>query len=222
MKCLMKNAPRTPVFQLFALAGQEYEDVRYSFEEWAEHKDKTPFGHVPVLEVDGKQLCQSRAIARYLARQFGYAGKNAFDEAVADSIADQYADFMAEARPFIRVSVGYEKGDAVAEVSKANGRLEGYAPPVTQAMETLAKEVFLPACRKFLTLMTNFLKNNKSGFLVGDSLTWADLYLANFADLLPKVPTLYDGFPEAKAHAEMVRAIPALKKWIETRPKTDL
>ncbi|VDL83412.1 unnamed protein product [Nippostrongylus brasiliensis] len=162
--------------ELFALAGQEYEDVRYSFEEWAEHKDKTPFGHVPVLEVDGKQLCQSRAIARYLARQFGYAGKNAFDEAVADSIADQYADFMAEARPFIRVSVGYEKGDA----------------------------------------------NNKSGFLVGDSFTWADLYLANFADLLPKVPTLYDGFPEAKAHAEMVRAIPALKKWIETRPKTDL
>ncbi|WKX93334.1 hypothetical protein Q1695_010969 [Nippostrongylus brasiliensis] len=186
--------------ELFALAGQEYEDVRYSFEEWAEHKDKTPFGHVPVLEVDGKQLCQSRAIARYLARQFGYAGKNAFDEAVADSIADQYADFMAEARPFIRVSVGYEKGDA----------------------EALAKDVFLPACRKFLILMTNFLKNNKSGFLVGDSLTWADLYLANFADLVPKVPTLYDGFPEAKAHAEMVRAIPALKKWIETRPKTDL
>ncbi|WKX93333.1 hypothetical protein Q1695_010968 [Nippostrongylus brasiliensis] len=185
--------------ELFALAGQEYEDVRYTFEEWPQHKNEMPFGQMPVLEVDGKQLSQSRAIARYLARQFGYAGKNAYEEAVVDSIADQGADFFNEVRPYFRAAIGVEKGD----------------------VEALERDVLRPGAQKFFTYMTNFLKNNKSGFLVGDSLTWADLYLANFADLLGKAPTLYDGFPEVKAHAEKVRSIPAIKKWIETRPKSE-
>jgi hypothetical protein len=31
----------------------------------------TPFGHVPLLEVDGVVIAESSAINRYLARQFG-------------------------------------------------------------------------------------------------------------------------------------------------------
>ncbi|VDP22435.1 unnamed protein product [Heligmosomoides polygyrus] len=60
------------------------------------------------------------------------------------------------------------------------------------------------------------------GYLVGDSPTWADLYLAEFAELANKVPSLYDGFPEVKEHSEKVRSIPTLKKWLGTRPQTSL
>ncbi|VDL78723.1 unnamed protein product [Nippostrongylus brasiliensis] len=174
--------------QLFALAGQDYEDVRYTLDEWPKHKDEMPFGQMPVLEVDGKKLCQSRAIARFLAKRFvvadchkftgkGYAGKNALDEAVVDSIVDQCEDFFAEIRPYFRAAAGMEQGD----------------------VENLEKHLLLPARQKFFTFMTNFLRNNKSGYLVGDSLTWADLCVANFADLFNKVATLYDGFPEELA-----------------------
>ncbi|KAK6029899.1 hypothetical protein OSTOST_03976 [Ostertagia ostertagi] len=61
-----------------------------------------------------------------------------------------------------------------------------------------------------------------AAYLVGDSLTWVDLLVAEMATWTKKFPTLYDGFPEVKAHAEKIRSIPALKKWIETRPDTVL
>ena len=32
---------------------------------------ETPYGHLPVLEVDGRPIAQSGTIGRYLARQFG-------------------------------------------------------------------------------------------------------------------------------------------------------
>ncbi|PIO70329.1 glutathione S-transferase protein [Teladorsagia circumcincta] len=157
-----------------------------------------PFNQVPVLEVEGKQLAQSFAIVRYLAGQFGYAGKSAWEEAIVDMIGDQFKDYLVEVSPVLRVVLGFDEGDA----------------------DALLKEKFFPARDKFMTFMTKILKSNKSGYLVGDSLTWPDLYLAEGTELAKKIPTLYDGFPELKAHSEKIRSIPELKKWIESRPDT--
>nr|CDJ94821.1 Glutathione S-transferase domain containing protein [Haemonchus contortus] len=184
--------------QLFVIAGQDFEDKRVTFEEWPELKTKMPFHQLPVLEVDGKQLAQSFAIVRYLAKQFGYAGKNAWEEATVDMIGDQFKDFLVEVSPTIRAMLGFDKGD----------------------VDSLLKEKFFPARDKLMTFMAKILKENKSGYLVGDSLTWPDLYLAGVAEWATKIPTLYDGFPELKAHSEKIRSIPELKKWIETRPDT--
>lgn len=38
----------------------------------------TPFGQIPVLEADGKQLAQSYAINRFLARKYGMLFKRSF------------------------------------------------------------------------------------------------------------------------------------------------
>lgn len=53
-----------------------------------------PFGQVPVLEVDGKMLAQSHTIARYLARQHGLAGKDEWEQGLADMYADNIGDLM--------------------------------------------------------------------------------------------------------------------------------
>lgn len=54
-----------------------------------------PFGALPVLEVDGKHLAQSNAIARYLANKHGLAGQDDWEKAQADMYGDCIVDLMS-------------------------------------------------------------------------------------------------------------------------------
>ncbi|KAK6028106.1 glutathione S-transferase protein [Ostertagia ostertagi] len=151
---------------------------------------------VPFLKLTAHALPSSYAIVRYCEPNSVFAGKSAWEEAQVDAIADQHKDFLNEVRPYFMVLMGMSKGDA----------------------DAMVKDVFEPARQKYFTIITKILKENKTGYLVGNSLTFADLYVAEMTTFLEKHPQLYDGFPEMKAHAEKVRSTPKLKKWIETRP----
>ena len=66
-----------PIRILFAYKGIKYEDIRIPQEKWPEFKPKTPFGTMPILEEDGKQLGGNQVILRYLAEkaEFNVAGR---------------------------------------------------------------------------------------------------------------------------------------------------
>ena len=53
---------------VFAAAGKEYHDYRFDDPEWPAIKPQTPFGLVPVLEIDDGQnvikMSQSNSISR--------------------------------------------------------------------------------------------------------------------------------------------------------------
>lgn len=51
-----------------------------------------PFGMLPVLEIDGKYIGQSNAIARFLARQFNLAGKDEKESLQCDVMVDTLGD----------------------------------------------------------------------------------------------------------------------------------
>jgi glutathione S-transferase len=54
------------------LAGVEFEDRRLPREEWPALKPKTPFGSLPVFELEGKQpVSQSNAILAHIGRRYG-------------------------------------------------------------------------------------------------------------------------------------------------------
>ncbi|PIO71453.1 glutathione S-transferase protein, partial [Teladorsagia circumcincta] len=145
-------------------------------------------------------LAQSLAINRYLARTFGFAGKDDFESALIDSLGDHYADYRTEMKSYYYSALGFMPGDT----------------------EKLKTEVLLPARDKFLKPVTNFLKKNAShGYLVGDKISWVDVLIAeHMADMSRMVPEFLDGFPEVKAHMQKVQENPKIKNWIEKRPKT--
>ncbi|CAI5441900.1 unnamed protein product [Caenorhabditis angaria] len=188
--------------QVFKLAGIEFEDVRLPIAspEWEALKPSTPFGQLPVLSVDGFEIPQSAAILRYLARKFGFAGKTPEEEAWVDAIVDQFKDFMGQYRQYI-YAVFLKK--PVEEVEKAK------------------TEVAIPARDAYFKILNGILEKSKSGFLVGDSVTFADLVVADNLVTLEK-----NGFVSNEEHLKIVefkakiQNLPKLKEWIETRPDT--
>jgi len=52
-----------------------------------------PMGQMPVLEVDGKRVHQSLAMCRYIAKQIGVAGKDAFEDLQIDALVDTINEF---------------------------------------------------------------------------------------------------------------------------------
>jgi len=56
---------------------------------------ETPFGKIPVLEINGKEVHQSVAICRYLAKKLNLTGKDEWEALQADIIVDTIGDFRS-------------------------------------------------------------------------------------------------------------------------------
>ncbi|GMT36452.1 hypothetical protein PFISCL1PPCAC_27749, partial [Pristionchus fissidentatus] len=172
-----------------------FQDVRITEEEWKTLKNSTPFGHVPVLEVNGQPLPQSFAIFRYLASMFGMAGKTPFEAALVDALADQYKDYFAEIYP----------------------DLKPLFHNISQNNDTISTKE--PARDKFFPILERTAKNNGSnGHFVGSSLTWVDLLIADHVWTLNKYfPDFLSSYPTVLDTVKKINATPRLKEWIANR-----
>ncbi|RZB40563.1 glutathione S-transferase [Asbolus verrucosus] len=185
-----------PIRFLFKYGGIDFEDVRIKHEEWPQFKEKTPFGQLPVLEHNGKQVNQSIAVARYVAKQVKLVGKDDWENLEIDAIVDTINDLRMKL-----VQIFFEKDEEKKKTLK----------------ETAINETF----PYYLTRLDTIVQKNKGHLAVG-RLTWADFY---FASMSPAFDSFVEGdafgkYPNLKALRDKINAIPAIKSWIETRPKT--
>ncbi|GMS81628.1 hypothetical protein PENTCL1PPCAC_3803, partial [Pristionchus entomophagus] len=190
--------------QLFFLSGTPFEDARVVAEEWKTLKESeynSAFNKLPFLEIDDRVLPQSSAINRYLANLFGFAGKTPFESARIDALADQFKDYWTELVPFMYAMYSKDKDPVAFEEKK--------------------KEVAIPARDKLFGILEKEYKvNGSTGFLVGDSVSWVDLLIADHVDVIENVaPGFCDGFSGLKEHHKTVTSIPKLREWLKTRPQ---
>jgi glutathione S-transferase len=186
---------------ILAAAGVEYEDVRVDFSRWPEMKPSTPFGQLPILEVDGAKLCQSKTIARYLANKYGLAGKTDLEKAQVDMVADCIDDIYT---PTIRF---FSEKDQAKQ---------------TELKEKFQKET-LPTQ---IALLEKLLKANRNGdgYFVGDSLTWVDIGFFDFCSWLSAIEVTipFEDVPKLKALREKIEKHPKIAEWIKKRPVTNI
>ncbi|XP_070548537.1 S-crystallin SL11-like [Ptychodera flava] len=159
---------------VLSAAGVEFEDVRFTNEEWQTEKatGKYEFGQLPCLETDGVIIGQSRAIARYLANEYGLAGKTNLDKAKADMITDACEDLLQG-----MAKIHYEKDEAKKKELQ------------TEYGKKIA--TILAALEKILTA-----NNGGDGFFVGDGVSVADLsFFAQMEYNLSSAADLLDSYP---------------------------
>ena len=156
-----------------------------------------PFRQLPVLEVDGKIVAQTGAIARFCGKLSGmYPSDNDFDAARVDQIIEAAQD------------INY--------IVSISGR-EKNSEKKLLARERLTK-VHLP--KQFQFLENLLIENNESDWFVGNSMTIADLVIWRLlgwltSGLLDGVPTsVLDPYKNLIELKNNISQHPKIKKWM--------
>lgn len=198
---------------VFAAGGIDYEDEKCKMAEQKRRKEagELPFGQFPTLTVGEKCFAQSYSIAKYAAKIAGMHPADPLLALAAESIVDTTDDVRSKYVPIRYAPVGPE------------GKLEKYKEFFTNVLPPLLAN-FERICASA----------GDKGFLVGDTLTVADLAVFNMCDYLtfPSCEvmeaseeyknmgaTCLDAFPKLLAHKSMVAAIPGVAAWHSTRPQ---
>ncbi|KAH7732339.1 GST-11 protein [Aphelenchoides avenae] len=187
-----------PIRLIFAAAGVEYEDVRISFEQWPALKQTTPYGQLPVLEFQGKPLAQSHAIEKFLGRMFGLLGGDDWEAAKIDEITMALEDVFQGMQPWFKEQDDAKKAD-------------------------IFKEIAQNTIQPFFQRLEKMLESSKSGYLVGDKLSVADLCVFHFVwyfdfKILPG--QLHHKFPILEGFIKKIKNEPKIKEWMAKRPVT--
>lgn len=182
---------------IFAQAGVKYEDIRLAQDKWeSEFKPKTPYGVVPVLDIDGKIVGGAGPIARYLAKQYGLAGEDDDARLVLGGAEDALNDLRAKLG-----EIHFEKDETRKEAAKKQF-VEKLIPRVLGGLEKLAA-------------------SNKDGWFYGSNVSYVEfLFICTVEYLQMGDPAGLDKYPALKKLNESVRQLPNVAKWIKDRPET--
>lgn len=178
----------------------DFEDHRISFQDWPALKASglAEFGQLPVLEIDGVKLVQTKAILHYLGDKYGYIPNNAMLRYKMESTLYLMEDFIN------------------GMVHLFNGK----------DMEALTKYYNDNAAR-FLGFFNSRLSENHNGdgWIVGDSLTLTDLVLFEwfwdffFRSGREQFAHFFDQYPKLRAYYDRVLASsPELGAYHASRP----
>uniref|UniRef100_A0AC35U815 Glutathione transferase n=1 Tax=Rhabditophanes sp. KR3021 TaxID=114890 RepID=A0AC35U815_9BILA len=185
---------------IFTYAGVKFTDNRIQKEDWPKIKETMAFGQIPMLEMDGKKLYQSRAIERFLARMYGLLGDDDLEAAYIDQFIGGLDDVIATFRP------------AFGETDEEKKKI---------ALGKVVQEHIIPCLKKY----NDFIAENGTGHLVGKNgkVNLADLALFHILWFLTNKinPQLIDGQPELKKFFTAMSEDPKLKGYLATRKITE-
>lgn len=202
-----------PTRIMLAIAKVPYEDFRYPIDpatyarpEFTEAQSAGAFAlgmnKVPILEVDGGSIAQSKAIDRFVARRYGFMGASDLEAAQIDMIGEHCSD----------IKKGY--GDA-----RAGKKDEELAAAKVKFLAVSLAE-FAAKVEASLALCGD----GAGGFAVGGRLSYADVRLfdlfEDFFDDKASCAAAIAACPRITASVAAVKT--AAATWLASRPVTAL
>ena len=85
-----------PARLALSIGGIPFEDDRVAPSDWQRRKSDTPFGALPVLDVDGQTLAESNAINRYVGTLTDLYPSDAWQAALCDEVMEAVEDINTE------------------------------------------------------------------------------------------------------------------------------
>uniref|UniRef100_G1PZC2 Glutathione S-transferase n=1 Tax=Myotis lucifugus TaxID=59463 RepID=G1PZC2_MYOLU len=148
------------------------------------------FQQVPMVEIDGMKLAQTRAILNYIAAKYNLYGKDIKERALIDMYSEGMAD-LNEMIMHLPLCPPHEK-DA----------------KMTQIREKTTNRYF-PAFEKVL-------KSHGQHYLVGNRLSRADIHLVELIYYIEEIdPSLMANFLLLKALKTRISNLPPVKKFLQ-------
>lgn len=138
---------------LLMINNVPFTDKLYEWEEWVASRDTFEFGQLPVADIDGHRLVQSLAIERYLARKLSIVPSDSYQEYLVDSLLGAFDDYFRAVANFMIYETNVE------------GYIAYYHEELKHSLGFVEKRIE---------------ENGNNGFVVGNTLTLADLAVAEF------------------------------------------
>ncbi|XP_021245518.1 glutathione S-transferase-like isoform X1 [Numida meleagris] len=178
---------------LLAAAGVEFEEIFLQTREQLLKliKDGSLLFHqVPLVEIDGMKMVQSRAILSYIAGKYNLYGKDLKERALIDMYVEGISDLMQLILMF------------------------PFSPP--EAKEKNLASIAEKATERYFPVFEKVLKQHGQDFLVGNRFSWADVQLLEaILAVEEKVPSVLSGFPQLQAFKTKMSNMPTIKKFLQ-------
>ncbi|CAK6446884.1 unnamed protein product [Pipistrellus nathusii] len=182
-----------PIRWLLAAAGVEYEEQFLGRPEDLEklrNDGSLMFQQVPMVEIDGMKLAQTRAILNYIAAKYNLYGKDIKERALIDMYSEGIAD-LSEMIMHLPLCPPDQKDAKMAQIRERTTNR------------------YLPAFEKVL-------KSHGQHYLVGNRLSRADIHLVELLYYVEEIdPSLLTNFPLLKALKTRISNLPPVKKFLQ-------
>jgi len=188
-----------------------FEDERVDMNQWAALKPSTPFGQLPILQIEGRPvMAQSTAILRFIGRVTGLIPLDPYAQFLVDEVLGLQEDISKTLAPSMYIMTrchmyGYPEDLPEDERRGIQHRIR----------ETLASEK--GDLHRLLGHLDSILERSQAGWFAGPSVTVADC--AVFPTLrqlrsgkLDGIPvTILDKYPRLVQFYERFLAIPQVQ-----------
>ena len=216
---------------IFIYGGISFEDKRVSFQDYFQMRDsgQLPFEQLPILQVGETTIGQSCAIARYAARKAGLYPEDSLLAAQTDMVVDAWRDIL-DIFYGCYVDRVVDNGQLIMKMREAQVRINN----LNDFFETTVP-MHLKRFEKMISLDSN------SPFLVGDSLTWADLALFDLVCSFDRTANLWntpstffyipeplgpyqppaeivESYPLINELSKIIKETPNIKTWLASNP----